>query len=60
MVLDRFLHRVGRSALDSVDHDAPIADQVRSYINGALELQRLTAAFADDLDDDPADRKSVV
>ncbi|MFT4865676.1 MAG: AcrR family transcriptional regulator, partial [Ilumatobacter sp.] len=57
MVLDRFLHRVGRSALDTVDHDAPIADQVRSYINGALELQRLTAAFADDLDDDPAARR---
>ena len=57
IVLDRFLHRVGRSALDTVDHDAPIAEQVRSYINGALELQRLTAAFADDLDDDPAARR---
>ena len=57
MVLDRFLHRVGRTALNAVDPDAPIAEQVRSYINGALELQRLTAAFADDLADDPAARR---
>ncbi len=57
IVLDRFLHRVGRTALNTVDTDAPIAEQVRSYINGALELQRLTAAFADDLADDPAARR---
>lgn len=57
MVLDRFLHRVGRGALNAVDSDASIASQVRSYINGALELQRLTAAFADDLADDPAARR---
>lgn len=57
IVLDRFLHRVGRSALNNVDPNASIAEQVRSYINGALELQRLTAAFADDLADDPAARR---
>ena len=57
IVLDRFLHRVGRGALNAVDPDASIAEQVRSYINGALELQRLTAAFADDLADDPAARR---
>jgi len=57
IVLDRFLHRVGRSALNNVDPNKSIAEQVRSYINGALELQRLTAAFADDLADDPAARR---
>ncbi len=57
IVLDRFLHRVGRTALNTVDAEQPIAEQLRSYINGALELQRLTAAFADDLADDPAARR---
>ncbi|MBT4984013.1 MAG: TetR/AcrR family transcriptional regulator [Ilumatobacter sp.] len=57
IVLDRFLHRVGRTALNNVDPNESIAEQVRSYINGALELQRLTAAFADDLADDPAARR---
>lgn len=57
IVLDRFLHRVGRAALHAVDPGAAIAEQVRAYINGALELQRLTAAFADDLADDPAARR---
>jgi AcrR family transcriptional regulator len=57
IVLDRFLHRVGRTALNTVNPDQPIAEQLRSYINGALELQRLTAAFADDLADDPAARR---
>ena len=57
IVLDRFLHRVGRTALNTVDPGQPIAEQLRSYINGALELQRLTAAFADDLADDPAARR---
>jgi len=57
IVLDRFLHRVGRSALNNVDPNKSIAEQVRSYINGALELQRLTAAFADDLADDPPARR---
>jgi AcrR family transcriptional regulator len=57
IVLDRFLHRVGRGALSAVDPDGPIADQLRSYNNGALELHRLTAAFADDLADDSAARR---
>jgi AcrR family transcriptional regulator len=57
IVLDRFLHHVGRTALNTVDPEQPIANQLRSYINGALELQRLTAAFADDLADDPAARR---
>ncbi|NND74067.1 MAG: TetR/AcrR family transcriptional regulator [Ilumatobacter sp.] len=57
MVLDRFLHRVGRTARHAIDEAAPIADQLRSYFNGAIELQRLTAAFAEDLADDPAARR---
>lgn len=57
IVLDRFLHRVGRTARTAIDESAPIPDQLRSYFNGAIELQRLTAAFADDLADDPAARR---
>ncbi len=57
IVLDRFLHRVGRTARRAIDETAPIADQLRAYFNGAIELQRLTAAFADDLADDPAARR---
>ena len=57
IVLDRFLHRVGRTALHAIDDAAPIEQQLRSYFNGAIELQRLTAAFAEDLAGDPAARR---
>ncbi|MEM9517667.1 MAG: TetR/AcrR family transcriptional regulator [Actinomycetota bacterium] len=57
LVLDRFLHRVGRTALDGIDPTAPYTEQVRRYFVGAVELQRRTSAFADDLADDPAARR---
>lgn len=57
IVLDRFLHRVGRAALDQIDGTAPFAEQIARYILGAAELQRLTNVFAEDLADEPAARR---
>lgn len=57
LVLDRFLHRVGRSALAAIDPDAPAADQIRAYFRGGIELQRQTTVFAEDLADEPAARR---
>ena len=57
VVLDRFLHRVGRTALDSIDREQPHADRIRAYFRGGVELQRLSQTFAEDLADDPAARR---
>lgn len=57
VVLDRFLHRVGRTALAAIDPGSPHADQVRAYFRGGLELQRQTAAFTADLADSAAARQ---
>ncbi|MFQ5556120.1 MAG: TetR/AcrR family transcriptional regulator [Acidimicrobiales bacterium] len=57
VVLDRFLHRVGRSALGAIDPDAPIARQIGDYFRGGMELHRLSTVLADDLDDRPAARR---
>lgn len=54
VVLDRFLHRVGRTALAAIDPDAPVAERIREYFRGAIELQRWTLAFAKDSADEPA------
>ena len=57
LVFDRFLHRVGRAALDSIDVTRPYAEQIRSYFLGGIELQRITQVFGDDLADEPAARR---
>jgi AcrR family transcriptional regulator len=57
VVLDRFLHRVGRSALDAIDPNATYAEQIRTYFLGGLEFQRANQVFADDLADEPAARQ---
>lgn len=57
LVFDRFLHRVGRAALDSIDETSPHADQIRSYFLGGLELQRISLVFGEDLADEPAARR---
>lgn len=57
IVFDRFLHRVGRAALDSIDEATPFADQIRSYFRGGMELQRISQVFGEDLADDPAARR---
>jgi AcrR family transcriptional regulator len=57
VVVDRFLHRVGRNALAAIDRTLPFADQIRAYYRGGLELQRQTTQFVIDLADDPAARR---
>jgi AcrR family transcriptional regulator len=57
IVFDRFLHRVGRSALDSIDDRSSYAQQIRDYFLGGMELQRITQVFGDDLADDAAARR---
>lgn len=57
VVLDRFLHRVGRTALDAIDPSQPAADQLRAYYRGGRELQRQTVVFSEDLAHDPAVRR---
>jgi AcrR family transcriptional regulator len=57
LVFDRFLHRVGRAALESIDPTLPYADQIRAYFLGGIELQRITQVFGDDLADEPAARR---
>lgn len=52
VVLDRFLHRVGRAALNAVGSADPAATQIRSYIlHGAVDLARQTAVLYDDIDE---------
>ncbi len=53
VVLDRFLHRVGRTALAAIDPTVPVDRQLRVYFRGAAELQRWTAALAEDAADAP-------
>lgn len=48
VVIDRFLHRVGRTALATINSDAPVGERIRAYFRGAAELQRWTRAFAAD------------
>lgn len=57
IVFDRFLHRVGRSALDAIDVTTSFADQLRAYFRGGIELQRISQVFGEDLADDPAARR---
>lgn len=57
IVLDRFLHRVGRAALDAIDTSGSYADQITAYFLGGVELQRLTHVFGEDLADDAAARR---
>jgi AcrR family transcriptional regulator len=57
IVFDRFLHRVGRAALDSIDASTTLATQIRAYFVGGLELQRISHVFGEDLADDPAARR---
>ena len=48
VVIDRFLHRVGRTALATINPDAPVGERIRAYFRGGAELQRWTRAFAAD------------
>lgn len=53
VVLDRFLHRVGRSAVASIDADRPVADRLRAYFEGGAELLRWTVEFSSDARGEP-------
>lgn len=57
LVFDRFLHRVGRAAIDAIDPTSSYADQIRDYFGGGMELQRISEFFSEDLADDPAARR---
>ncbi|MEM1333965.1 MAG: TetR/AcrR family transcriptional regulator [Actinomycetota bacterium] len=58
VVLDRFLHRKGRNALDAIDPEDPVAEQIRSYLAGGVEFG-WEHRFGDDLADDAAARRLV-
>jgi len=58
VVLDRLLHQKGRRALDAIDLDAPIAEQIRSYLAGGVEFG-WAHRFSDDLADDAPARRLV-
>ncbi len=53
LVLDRFFHRVGRTALAAIDPEAPVADRIRSYFGSGVELQRWTVALTEDSTGEP-------
>lgn len=55
-VLDRFLHRMGRTALAAVEPDAPLIAQLRQYIEGGIEFQMYAPLFDDLADEVPVRR----
>lgn len=57
LVLDRFLHRVGRDAIEAIDAECSYADQITAYFLGGIELQRLSHVFGEDLADDASARR---
>ncbi len=56
VVLDRLLHRAGRHALDALDADLGVLDQLRRYLGGDIGLH-FQASLYDDLADEPAARR---
>lgn len=58
VVLDRFLHRKGRSALDAIDATDPIERQIRAYLGGGVTLV-WERPLADDIADDATARRLV-
>ncbi len=58
VVLDRRLHRMGRAALNSIDPESPLVDQIRQYIEGGVGYQ-FFAPMVDDLADEAPARRLV-
>lgn len=58
LLIDRYLHKKGRSALDAIDPSQPFETQVRSYLEGGVTFS-WRDRFADDLADDAAARRLV-
>jgi AcrR family transcriptional regulator len=58
VVLDRFLHKKGRSALEAIDPTESYERQIRSYLAGGVEFE-MQSRLADDLADDAPARRLV-
>lgn len=58
LVIDRFLHKKGRTALAALDPGQPFATQLRAYLEGGVTFT-WEERFADDLADDAAARRLV-
>lgn len=58
VVIDRFLHKKGRSALDSIDPTEPFDTQIRRYLAGGVTFA-WESRLADDLADDAPARRLV-
>ena len=56
VVLDRLLHRRGRSSLDAIDPSEPYADQIRSYLTGGVAFELRPTLVRHLADDAPARR----
>lgn len=56
VVLDRFMHRIGREAIDAIDTSAPPATQLRQYVTANVRYAFRASAY-DDLSDVPGARR---
>jgi AcrR family transcriptional regulator len=52
LVLDRFMHRIGRQAIAAIDPAAPATEQLRQYVSANTDYAFRSAAY-DDLTDTP-------
>jgi AcrR family transcriptional regulator len=52
LVLDRFMHRIGRQAIAAIDPGAPTTEQLRQYVMANTDYAFRSAAY-DDLTDTP-------
>ena len=52
LVLDRFMHRIGRQAIAAIDPAAPATEQLRQYVTANTDYAFRSAAY-DDLADTP-------
>jgi AcrR family transcriptional regulator len=58
VVLDRLMHRIGRTALAAIDGGAPAAAQIRQYATGSLMYALRSSAY-DDLADVPGTQRLI-
>lgn len=56
VVLDRFLHKKGRSSLEAIDPADPFADQLRRYLTGGVAFELRPMLVRDLAEDAPARR----
>ncbi len=58
VIVDRYLHRAGRAALDTINEDDPVHLQLRAYLGGDIEFH-FQASLFDDLAEEPAVRRLI-